>query len=107
MGETDADLIFLMSLLVFCGVVVVAGAPLWLVALRRDRRLTIRNYGLAGLTVAVLCALVEVASRRAEAQCEAAGNPTCYDPGGPGLQIVMVGIYLIANWYVAYMLWKD
>lgn len=107
MGETGHVLAFSGALLIFSGIVAVGGIPLWLVASRLRRRLTLRNYAIAGAVVAVTSALVEVASDRAVAQCEAAGNPTCFDPGGTGLQLVMLAFYFIANWYVAFLLWKE
>lgn len=106
-AKLELDLVFVIAFLAFSGIVAALGLPLWVVAGRRRRHTTIRNYAAGGAIVVLLCATVEVASRRAEAQCEAVGNPSCYDPGGPGLQMVMLGVYLIFTWYVAYMMWRD
>ena len=100
-------MVFITALVIFVGIVGLVGLPLWFVAGQRFRWHTIRNYAVSGLVVALLCAFVEVATVRAEEQCAAAGNPTCYDPGGPGLQMVMVGVYLVANWATAYLMWRE
>ena len=107
MGETGRVLSLLIPLLIFGGIVAAGFTPLWIVAARMGRRLTIRNYAIAGAVVALLSALVEVASNRAVAQCEVEGNPSCFDPGGAGLELVMISLYFIATWYVTYMMWKE
>lgn len=100
-------LTFLRTALVILGILVALGLPLWLVAWRERRRDTIRNFAIGALVVAVLAGIVAFTSQRAVEQCIAANGRQCIDPGSNGVQLVMVVLYVIANWFVAYKIWSD
>ncbi|MGB8361919.1 MAG: hypothetical protein WCE80_11030 [Acidimicrobiia bacterium] len=98
---------FVRTTLLIFAILAGLGLPLWYVAWREGRRDTIRNFVLGAVVVAVLAGIVALTSERALEQCMAANGRECIDPGADGVQLVMVGFYLIINWFVAYKLWSD
>jgi hypothetical protein len=98
---------FVRTALVILGILAALGAPLWFVAWRQHRRDTIRNFAVGAGVVAILAGIVAMTSERAVEQCIAANGRDCIDPGGSGVQVVLVVFYLLANWFVAYKMWSD
>ena len=97
---------FLTTLLLFVVLLAVLGTPLWLVAARLGRTRTIRNFAIGAVGVALAAALMAYVSERQMAQCEAAGNPSCFDYGTTGFQILMVLVYVTTAWWSAYSIWR-
>ncbi len=98
---------FFVALLLFTGILLVLGSPVFVVAQRRDRKETARGFLIASGIVGLLCAIIAVGSERLVSQCEAAGNPSCLDSGAKGLQLVLVGGYVLAAWVIAYFQFQD
>lgn len=89
------------------GILAALGLPLWFVAWKQRRLDTVRNFAIGAGVVAFLAGLVAMTSERAVQQCIAANGRACVDPGGPGVQIVLVVFYLLVSWLVAYKMWSD
>ena len=85
----------------------VLALPLWIAAARKGRTDTIRRFALAGGVLALTCGIIAGTSDRLISQCEAAGYSNCVDPGAAGMQLVMIGIYVVAAWVVAIPMWRD
>lgn len=100
-------MVFVTNTAAILAVLVGLGLPLWIVAWRRRRRDTIRNFGIGAVVVAALVGIVEITSDRAVEECLAAGNPDCLDSGSAGMQLVMVAFYALVNWFVAYKIWTE
>lgn len=85
----------------------VLGAPLFYVAWRQGRRVTVRNFAFGGLGIGVMSGLLAGASERQVQQCLDAGNSDCVDSGTVGLQIVFVVGFTLAAWILGYLMWRD
>lgn len=97
---------FVSTLLLFLLLLAVLATPLWVTAIRRQRRTTVKNFAIGAAVVAIVCGLLAQISERQVQQCEAAGNPTCVDYGTSGLQMVMVFFFVVAAWWSAYSISK-
>ena len=97
---------FLDNLLRFLALLAVLGTPLWVVAARVGRTRTIRNFALGAAVVALASALMAYVSERQMAQCEAAGNPSCFDYGTTGFHLLMVFVFVVTSWWSAYSIWR-
>lgn len=85
----------------------VLALPLWIAAARKGRTDTIRRFAITGAVIAFACGVIAGTSDRLISQCEAAGYPNCVDPGAAGMQLVVIGIYVIFAWVVAIPMWRD
>ena len=97
----------LSTFLTVTGVVLILGAPILVISWRRKRTKTMRNFLIGGATVALMCAVLAAVSQRQMAQCEAAGNPDCIDPGAAGLQLLFIANYLLVAWIAAILMYRD
>jgi hypothetical protein len=97
----------LVALLLFTGLALVLGAPVFVVARMRHRKKTARGFLIAAGVIGVLSAILSFSSEMLESRCEAAGNPSCLDFGASGLQLVLVVGYVLASWIVAYIQFQD
>jgi len=98
---------FVTSSLVVTGVLAILGGPLFLIAWRRGRRTTIRNFVISGAVIALICGVLAWSSERLVRQCQEAGSPSCFDAGGDGLRFLFVGFYAVSAWINAYFIWHD
>jgi hypothetical protein len=98
---------FLVALFLFTGLVLVLGIPVFVVAMRRDRKDTARGFLIAGGVIGLLCAIISFSSEILESRCEAVGNSSCFDVGASGLQLVLVVGYVLSAWIVAYIQFRD
>ena len=81
--------------------------PLFVIAWRRQKGTTIRNFGLAAIVIGILCgALAGVSDRQVE-QCIAAGNSQCFDSGAAGMQFTLITFYVLITWVTAYAFYSD
>lgn len=99
--------LFITSLVIFIGLLIVLAAPLFYVTWRKDRLRTARNFLISALTIAICCAVLAVVSERQVLQCLDAGNADCIDSGAAGLQLLFVGIFAATSWFNAYFMWRD
>lgn len=92
---------------VITALVAVMVSPVFVVAWRRGRPKTLRNFALGCVAIGVLCGFIVAASERQVAQCLAAGNTDCVDAGAAGLQLVIIGMFVLASWVAASVMWRD
>jgi hypothetical protein len=92
---------------IITSLVAVMASPVFVVAWRRGRRDTIRNFAVGTVAIGVLCGSIAAISERQVAQCTAAGNSDCIDAGAAGLQLVIIGIFVLASWVAASVMWRD
>ncbi len=97
----------LVTFVVITGLLAVLGAPLWIVAWRKNRLESVRNYLFAAIGVGLLCGFIAGASSRNVQQCLDAGNTDCLDSGGPGMHLIFIVLYAIVVWLAAYFMWRD
>ena len=102
----DVDL-FITSMVLYGGLLAVLAAPLFYVTWRKDRLTAARNFGIAALVIALLCAVLAVVSERQVLQCLDAGNSDCFDSGAVGLQLLFIVIYVTIAWSNAFWMWRD
>jgi len=98
---------FITSLVIYIGLIGVLASPLFVVIWRRDRLITGRNFLVGALVIGILCATIETVSERQVLQCIDAGNSDCFDSGAAGLQLLFVGLYSVAAWWNAFLIWRD
>ena len=77
-------------------------SPLFYIARKRGRRDTIRSFAIGGAAVVIFIATLAYVSEIQVEQCLEAGNPSCLDSGTPGLQLVILGAYVVASWWSAW-----
>jgi hypothetical protein len=99
--------LFITSMVLYGGLLAVLAAPLFYVTWRKDRLTAARNFGIGGLVIALLCAVLAVVSERQVLQCLDAGNSDCFDSGAVGLQLLFIGIYAAVAWSNAFWMWRD
>jgi hypothetical protein len=99
--------LFITSLVIFVGLLVVLAAPLLYMAWRTERLNTARNFLIGAGVVAICCAVLAVVSERQVLQCLDAGNADCIDSGAAGMQFLFVGLFAVAAWFNAYFMWRD
>ena len=99
--------LFITSMVLYGGLLAVLAAPLFYVTWRKDRLTAARNFGIGGLVIALLCAVLAVVSERQVLQCLDAGNSDCFDSGAVGLQLLFIGIYVAIAWSNAFWMWRD
>ncbi|HET9260905.1 MAG TPA: hypothetical protein VFP42_12350 [Acidimicrobiia bacterium] len=92
---------------IITSLVAVMASPVFVVAWRRQRRDTIRNFALGAVVIGVLCGSITAISERQVDQCLAAGNTDCIDAGAAGLQLVIIGIFVLSSWVAASVMWRD
>lgn len=99
-------LVFVWFFFVTLGLLILA-TPLFVMAWRRDRPATIRNFAIAAAVIGIASGSLAGISDRQTAQCLDAGLPDCFDSGTAGLQLLFIGIYLFAAWFAAYTMYRD
>lgn len=82
-------------------------SPVFVLAWRRERLDTIRNFAIGSVFIGVLCGFIAMVSHRQVAQCIEAGNSDCVDSGAVGLQVLLVGLFVVASWVVSWTMWRS
>lgn len=98
---------FVREMALFSGILGVITLPLVFVARANKREKTLRRFLVAATVIALVSALVSVNSEHLAQQCRDAGNTSCYDPGGRGMQAVAVFVYAMAAWAAAFFIYRD
>jgi len=98
---------FLSALLFYAALLLVCTAPVLVLAWRRRRTRTVSRFLVAGASVGLIAAGGTATSERLVNQCTEAGNSICLDSGFAGLQILLVGGYIVAAVAKAYILYVD
>ena len=88
-----------------------AGAVLWIplavVGRRKRRTRAVNRYLVGAAAMGMICAVIAASSERLVNQCRDAGNPTCYDFGATGLQLLFLGGYGFAVLLMAWLIHRD
>jgi hypothetical protein len=92
---------------VITALVAVLVSPVFVVAWRRRRPKTLRNFAIGSVIIGILCGFIVAVSERQVAQCLDAGNSDCVDAGAAGLQLVIIGAFVAASWIAASVMWRD
>jgi len=71
--------------------------PLFVLAHRRSKRTTTKNFAIAALVVGALMAITSFTSDRLVQQCIDVGNTQCVDYGSTGFLLLMGIGYLLAT----------
>ena len=85
-------------------ILVVLASPLFFMARKKRRTDTIRSFAIGGAVVVAFVAGLAHVSKVQVDQCFEAGNPNCVDAGTSGLQLLIMGGYVVAAWWVTYVL---
>ena len=92
---------FFIALLLALAALLIAGSPIFVIAIRRGRRHTVRKFLIAAGVIGVFMAAFAAGSARLKAQCLEAGNPTCIDYGFEGFLLVITFIWVFTTWTIA------
>lgn len=98
---------FLIAFLAYLAAGVLLWIPLAVIGRRRRRAKTVRRYLIGAAVAGFICALIVASSERLVNQCEAAGNPGCFDVGSAGLQLLFIGGYGFAVLLAAFLIYRD
>jgi Na+/pantothenate symporter len=85
----------------------ISGSPVFVVAMRKSRRRTVRRFFVAAAAIGVFVAAFAAGSARLEEQCRAAGNPTCIDYGFEGFLLVIAFGWVIVTWTIAGIIYRE
>lgn len=99
-------LIVVWAFFVTVGLLVLA-TPLFVLAWKKERIGTVRNFAIVAAGIGVLCGSLAGISERQVAQCLAVGNAECFDSGTAGLQLVFIGFYTLIAWFTAYTFYQE
>ena len=99
--------IFITSFVIFGGLLIALAAPLLYMAWRKEMLVTARNFLIGAGVVALLCSVLAVVSERQVMQCLDAGNSDCIDSGAAGMQLLLVGLFVVVAWFNAFFMWRD
>ena len=100
------DLIVVWAFFVTVGLLL-ASTPLFIAAWRRGRMATIRNFALVATLIGVACGALAAVSNRQVEQCMSSGSSGCIDWGTAGMQLTIIGFYVLAAWLTAYVFHQD
>lgn len=98
---------FLFALLLYIALLLVCSTPVLVLAWRRSQARTVRRFLVAVVSVGLIAAGGTATSERLVNQCREAGNSICLDQGFAGLQILLVGGYIVVALVTAYLLHLD
>jgi hypothetical protein len=98
---------FLVSSLTYFLILLVVSAPALFMARRRNRPVLIKRFMTAAAVGGTFCGIVAAGSQRLVNQCEAEGNPSCFDAGADGMIILLIVGFLGASLLWTYLLFND
>lgn len=98
---------FLTSSLLHFLILLAASAPVLFFAYRNRRRTLIKRFVTAAAIGGVFCGVITAGSQRLVDQCEAEGNPSCFDAGADGMIIMVIGGFIGASLLWTYFLATD
>lgn len=85
-------------------ILAVLASPLFFIARREGRTDTIKRFLIGGAVIVALVATLAFVSDRNIEQCFNAGNRGCVDAGTTGLQMMLVGGYVVTAWWVSWVI---
>ena len=98
---------FLASLFFVIGLLLVGGAPVFVVAWRKGRTEIARRFLIAAGVIGLFFAVTAVASERLVERCGATGNTACFDVGYRGFLFAVAGGYVITSVIAAVKIGRD
>ncbi len=89
---------FLLLFLLYGGVLSALATPVFILARRRAKMQTFRNFVIGVGVVGMLMAITHYTSDRLVAQCQAVGNTQCVDAGSTGMLVLFgIGFAVVAG----------
>ncbi len=89
---------FLSTFLKVTAVLLVVSVPVFLLAKKRADTKISRKFLIGASAVGLFCAVAAAGAYRQISNCEAAGNHSCFDSGGAGIQMLaIVGFVVVAG----------
>lgn len=98
---------FLIASLTYFAILLVVSAPAMFMARRHNRPVLVKRFVTASAVAGVFCGIVDAGSQRLVDNCEAEGNPSCFDAGGDGMIVLLIGAFLAASLLWSYLLATD
>ncbi len=99
--------VFLTTLLKVTAVLLLLSVPVFLLARKRADTEISRKFVIGASAVGLFCAVAEAGAHRQIANCEAAGNPSCFDSGGAGIQLLAIASFVIVAGVKTMDLYRD
>lgn len=96
--------------MVYGGLSFALAIPLFVVARRHGKDATVRGFVYGGIGVAVACAVLAAGTHDLRGDCDEAGynlSYACLDVGAAGLQLLLVGGFVVVAWITAYLIAKE
>ncbi len=89
---------FLSTFLKVTAVLLLVSVPVFLLARKRADSEITRKFLIGASAVGLFCAVAAAGAHRQISNCKAAGNPSCFDSGGAGIQVLaIVGFVVVAG----------
>lgn len=98
---------FVVSSLTYFLILLLVSAPALFMARRHNRRVLIKRFVTAAAIGGTFCGVIAAGSQRLINQCEAEGNPSCFDAGADGMIILLIGAFLAASLLWTYLMATD
>ena len=98
---------FLVEFVVFAAVLATAALPLGWVGRRAGRSSLQGRWFKRAIIVALVAAVLSWSSRDLTGKCEAASNRACFDIGGTGVIVLLVGGFVLWALISAWLLYHD
>lgn len=98
---------FLLGTLLYGGIFLAFTLPIAILAPRHGNTETPRRFLIAAGVLTLLSASIVTTREQLVSQCEAVGNTACWDYGGTGLLLLLVGPYAVVALIRAFYLYRD
>ena len=99
-------LTFLFAFALFTAIMVVTALPVILLSRHRNP-VRARRFLVGAVAAGLVCGVLAATSEKLVDDCVAAGNPTCVDYGGTGMQAMIAVGYAAVALVRGYQLWRD
>ncbi len=98
---------FLSTFLKVTGVLLLLSVPIFLLAKKRADTEISRKFLIGASTVGLFCAIAAAGAHRQITNCEGAGNHSCFDAGGAGLQLLAIAGFVVVAGIKTMDLYRD
>jgi len=98
---------FLLATLLYGGIFLLLTLPIAILAPRKGYSETPRRFLIAAVILTFLSASIVTTREQLVSQCEAVGNTACWDYGGTGLLLLLVGPYAVVALARAFYIYWD
>ncbi len=104
---SQTALTFLLALVVFTAVLLVAAVPVLVLARKHGLRTTTRRFLIAIGAIGMLSAVISAGSERLVDKCKGGGSANCVDPGAAGFQALLVAGFVVTALFRAVSIYQD